>query len=231
VVRVLASDALDLAGVMTHFATADERDGFLDEQRERFAVWLDALRERHGPIPAHAENSAALLSAGKACFDMARCGIALYGLDPFGEDALARGLEPALELRSWVAAVKPCAPGESAGYGRRFIAQRATTLGILPLGYADGVRRVLSPGAEVLVADRRRPLAGTISMDSLAIDLGSDRGIEVGAEAILIGGEGSARISAEEVARWAGTINYEITSGLSARVPREYHHDDEPAGE
>jgi alanine racemase len=230
VARVLATDALELAGVMTHFATADQRDGFLDEQRERFTVWLAALRERHGPIPAHAENSAALLSAGKSSFDMARCGIALYGLDPFGEDAGARGLEPALELRSWVATLKPCIPGDSAGYGRRFIAGRQTTLGIAPLGYADGVRRVLSPGAEVLVAGRRRPLAGTISMDSLAIDLGPEGEIAVGAEVVLIGGEGSVRVSAEELARRAGTINYEITCGLSARVPREYHRDGEPAG-
>ena len=232
VARVLASEALELAGVMTHFATADEPDRtFLDAQSRRFAVWLEALRERHGPIPAHAENSAALLSAGSARFDMARCGIALYGLDPFGEDARARGLEPALELHSWVAALKPRLAGESAGYGRRFIATQPTTLGLVPLGYADGVRRVLSPGGEVLVGGRRRALAGTISMDSLAIDLGADGEVEIGADVMLIGGQGPERISAEEVARWAGTINYEITSGLSARVPREFHRDGEPAGE
>ena len=183
VTRVLATDSLELAGVMTHFATADEPDTrFLEEQLDRFSSWLEALREQHGPIPAHAENSAALLGAGRARFDMARCGVALYGLDPFGEDARARDLEPALELVSWVAALKPCAAGESAGYGRRFVASKATLLGIVPVGYADGVRRVLSPGGEVVVRGRRRPLAGTISMDSLAIDLGEDP-VAIGDEA------------------------------------------------
>jgi len=225
VARVAASDALELAGVMTHCATADEPDRhFLEEQIARFSTWLEELRELHGPVAAHAENSAALLLAGSARFDMARCGIALYGLDPFGEDASARGLEPALELISWVAALKPCAPGESAGYGRRFVAQTDTVLGILPLGYADGVRRAVSPGGEILIDRRRRPIAGTISMDSLAVDLGGEP-VNVGATAILVGGEGAARISVEEVAGWAGTINYEITCGLSPRVPREYHRD------
>ncbi len=227
VTRVLATDSLELAGVMTHLATADEPDTrFLEEQLDRFSTWLEALREQHGPIPAHAENSAALLGAGRARFDMARCGVALYGLDPFGEDARARDLEPALELVSWVAALKPCAPGESAGYGRRFVASKATLLGIVPVGYADGVRRILSPGGEVVVRGRRRPLAGTISMDSLAIDLGEDP-VAIGDEALLIGGAGEARVSAEEVARWAGTINYEVTCALSPRVPRHYHRDGE----
>jgi alanine racemase len=228
VTRVLATDALELAGVMTHLATADEPDGrFRDEQLDRFSAWLEPLRELHGAIPAHAENSAALLGAGRARFDMARCGVALYGLDPFGEDARDHGLEPALELSSWVAVHKPCAPGESAGYGRRFVATAATVLGILPVGYADGVRRVLSPGGEVLIGGARRPLAGTISMDSLAVDLGSDPA-PVGSTAILIGGEGTAAISAEEVARWSGTINYEVTCALSSRVPRLYHRDGRP---
>ncbi len=228
VIRVLATDSLELAGVMTHFATADEPDTrFFEEQLARFSTWLDELRDQHGPIPAHAENSAALLGAGHARFDMARCGVALYGLDPFGEDARARDLEPALELVSWVAAVKPCAAGESAGYGRRFVASKATLLGIVPVGYADGVRRVISAAGEVAVRGRRRPFAGTISMDSLAVDLG-DGPVAIGDEAVLIGGAGEARISAEEVARWAGTINYEVTCALSPRVPRHYHRDGEP---
>jgi len=229
VARVLATDGLELAGVMTHFATADEPDlRFLEEQSARFSAWLEPLRERHGPIMAHAENSAALLRTGHARFDMARCGVALYGLDPFGEDAAARGLEPALELRSWIAALKPCAPGESAGYGRRFIAAAGTVVGVLPIGYADGIRRVLSPGADVLIAGVRRPLAGTISMDNLAVELGPEHRVEVGSEAVLIGTSGGERVSAEELARLAGTINYEITCALSPRVQREYHRDGEP---
>jgi alanine racemase len=232
VARIESTDGLELGGVMTHLATADESDHrFLDEQVERFAAWIAPLREHRSDLLAHAENSAALLGAGRARFDMARCGVALYGLDPFQEDPLARSLEPALELASWVAALKPCAPGESAGYGRRFIAAAATELAVLPVGYADGIRRVLSANAEVLIEGVRRPLVGTISMDSLTVDLGQSGGAQIGADAVLIGEQGGVRITAEELARRAGTINYEITCGLSRRVLREYHRDGEPVAD
>jgi alanine racemase len=227
--RVEDTDGLELGGVMTHLATADEGDDrFLEEQLERFAGWVAPLRERRPDLLAHAENSAALLRAGRARFDMARCGVALYGLDPFGEDPRARGLEPVLELHSWVSALKPCAPGESAGYGRRFIATVPTELAVLPVGYADGVRRVLSGRAEALIDSERRPLVGTISMDSLTVDLGRQSGVTIGADAILIGAAGEQRITAEDLARAAGTINYEITCALSRRVAREHHRDGEP---
>jgi alanine racemase len=232
VARIESTDGLELGGVMTHLATADESDHrFLDEQVERFAAWIAPLREHRSDLLAHAENSAALLGAGRARFDMARCGVALYGLDPFQEDPLARSLEPALELASWVAALKPCAPGESAGYGRRFIAAAATELAVLPVGYADGIRRVLSANAEVLIEGVRRPLVGTISMDSLTVDLGQSGDAQIGADAVLIGEQGGVRITAEELARRAGTINYEITCGLSRRVLREYHRDGEPVAD
>jgi alanine racemase len=227
--RVQNTESLELAGVMTHFATADEVDrSFLDEQAERFASWIAPLRERYPELVAHAENSAALLGAEHARFDMARCGVAIYGLDPFGEDPLARGLEPALELHSWVSALKPCAPGESAGYGRRFVAATPTELAVLPLGYADGVRRVLSDNADVLIEGVRRPLVGTISMDSLTVDLGPGSGAAIGDGAVLIGSAGGERIGAEDLARRAGTINYEITCAISSRVPRVYHRDGQP---
>jgi alanine racemase len=228
--RVAASDRLELAGVMTHYATADEPDGrFLDEQAARFSAWVEPLRERHPGLLVHAENSAALLRHdGPRRFDMARCGVAIYGLDPFGEDGAARGLEPALELHSWVAALKPCAPGESAGYGRRFVAASATKLAVLPIGYGDGVRRALSDNAEVLIGGARRPLVGTVSMDSLTVDVGLDDAVQVGADAVLIGASDGERVTAEQLARRIGTINYEITCALTRRVPREYHRDGEP---
>jgi alanine racemase len=229
VARIDDTAELELGGVMTHLATADQPDGgFLEQQLDRFAEWLAPLRERRPDLLAHAENSAALLHAGRARFDMARCGVALYGLDPFGEDSSAHGLEPVLELRSWVSALKPCAPGESAGYGRRFVATAPTELALLPLGYADGVRRVLSSKAEVLIDGVRRPIVGTISMDSLTVELGPASGIAIGATAVLIGSAGEERITAEELARAADTINYEITCAVSHRVPRENHRDGEP---
>ena len=155
---------------------------------------------------------------------MVRCGVAAYGLDPFGEDPDARALEPALALHSTVAAVKACRAGESAGYGRRFIVTHDTTLAVLPIGYGDGWRRALTNNADVLIGGRRHPLVGTVSMDNITVDVGPTP-TPVGATATLIGRDGSQRITCEEVARRLDTINYEVTCGLSARVPREYHDD------
>ncbi len=227
--RIGAMPALELAGVMTHFATADDPETrFMQEQRARFEAWIAPLRERHPALLAHAENSAALLGPAGGSFDMGRPGVALYGLDPFGEDPVARGLEPVLELRSWVAALKPCAAGESAGYGRRFVAPTDTELAVLPVGYADGYRRVFSNNADVLIGGARRPLVGTISMDSLTVDLGYASAVAVGDPAVLIGARAGERITAEDLARRAETINYEITCGLGPRVVREYHRDGVP---
>ena len=226
--RVAASAELELAGAMTHLATAEEADRtFMDAQLEFFSSWVAPLRERHPGLIAHAENSAALLGAGRARFDMARCGGAVYGLDPFGVDPANWGLEPALELRSWVAAVKLCEVGHSAGYGRRFIAREPTELAVVPVGYGDGLRRLLSNNAEVLIGGRRRALVGTVSMDNVTVDLGLDSGVAVGELVILLGVEGAERIGAEEIAARQGTINYEITCAVSPRVPREYHRDGE----
>jgi alanine racemase len=229
VAAAAASPDVELAGVMTHFATADERgDAFFSEQLQRFASWAQAVKQEHPEVIVHAANSAAVLRDPAAHFDMVRCGIAIYGMDPFGEDPFACGLEPALELSSYVAAVKLCRTGESSGYGRRFTAVQDTHLGLLPIGYGDGWRRGLSSNAEVLIAGRRWPLVGTVSMDSVAVDLGPDPTAStlLDEPAILIGGRGSERITAEELARRLQTINYEITCGLTARVTRVHHGDD-----
>jgi alanine racemase len=217
----------NVVGLMTHFATADERgDDFLGEQLAAFTDWVAPLKERRPDLIVHAANSAATLRQPAAHFDLVRCGIAVYGLDPFHEDPSAHGLEPALSLESWCAAVKACAPGESAGYGRRFVASAPTRLATLPIGYADGVRRGLTNNADVLVRGARRPLVGTVSMDNVTVEVPDD--VAVGDAAVLIGEQGGERILAEEVARRLDTINYEVTCGFSARVPREYHRDGEP---
>jgi alanine racemase len=153
---------------------------------------------------------------------MVRCGIAIYGMDPFHEDPAAHGLEPALSLHSYVAAVRRFARGESAGYGRRWRAERPTWVATIPIGYGDGWRRGLSNNADVLIRGRRQPLVGTISMDNITVALGDDTDVEVGDEVVLIGRQGEEVILAEEVARRLGTINYEITCGISARVRREH---------
>jgi alanine racemase len=151
---------------------------------------------------------------------MVRCGIAIYGLDPFHRDPAEHGLEPALELRSYVADVKRFEPGASAGYGRTWRAPEETWVGVLPIGYGDGVRRALSNNGEVLVRGRRHPIVGTVSMDNITVDLGPETEVVPGDEAVLVGAQGSDRIYAEEIAARLDTINYEVTTGLAARVRR-----------
>jgi alanine racemase len=231
--RVAAAAAqspdISLAGVMTHFATADELkdEGFFAGQLSVFTRWARSVKEEHPEIIVHAANSAATMREPEAQFDMVRCGIAIYGMDPFGRDPAARALEPALELSSYVAEVKPCGAGESAGYGRQFVAEDDTYIGVLPIGYGDGWRRGLSNNADVLIGGHRYPLVGTVSMDSITVDLGPDGDPEHlrGERAVLIGIQGSERITAEEVARRLETINYEISCALTPRVTRIYHRD------
>jgi alanine racemase len=222
-----ATAGVQVAGLMSHFATADEvGDAFLAEQLERFRAWALPLRERLPGALLHAANSAAVLRDRATHFDLVRPGVAIYGLDPFQQDAAAQELEPALELVTYVAEVKPCAAGESAGYGRRFVAERDTVLATLPIGYGDGVRRALTNNADVLIGGRRFPLAGAVSMDNITVDVGADGGgVGRGDEALLVG----PGLPAEEMARRLQTINYEITCGLTPRVPRRYHRDGAPA--
>jgi alanine racemase len=221
--RACAEDpALELAGIWTHFATADEPESsFFDEQVDRFAAVVEAVKGEFPGVVAHAANSAAVFRDSRAHFDMARCGVAVYGLDPFQRDPADHGLVPALSLRSYVADVKRFRAGASAGYGRTWRAPVDTWVGVLPLGYGDGVRRGLSNNAEVLIRGRRHALVGTISMDNLTVDLGPETDVEAGDGAVLIGAQGDHSIRAEEIAERLGTINYEVTCGISARVPRE----------
>lgn len=224
--RVAGSGNSELAGLMTHFATADdEGDEFFGEQLERFREWSAPLAARYPGALVHAANSAAVLREPEAAFDMVRPGVALYGMDPFGSDAGARGLEPALELVSWLAVVKECRPGESVGYGRAFIADEPTVIGTVPVGYGDGWRRALGNRGVAIVDGERAPVVGNVSMDNLAVDLGPGSSREAGDEVVLLGRRGSSSVSAEEVASQLGTINYEITTSLSPRVVRTYHRD------
>jgi alanine racemase len=214
-----AGDRVRLEAVWTHFATADEPgDAHFPAQLARFSAFADEVRRAHPGTLAHAANSAATLRDPAAHFDMVRCGVAIYGLDPFQRDPDEQGLQPALSLHSYVAAVKRFEPGDSAGYGRRWSADEATWVGVLPIGYGDGWRRALTNNAEVLVRGRRYPLVGTVSMDNVTVELGPDTDVEIGDEAVLIGAQDEERILAEEVAARLGTINYEVTCGIGRRV-------------
>jgi len=197
-----------VTGVMSHFATADEPDEtFAREQLEAFV----ALAARFPDATAHVANSAAALRFPEARHDAVRCGVALYGLDPFGRDPAEQALAPVLSWRSRVARARTLNPGESTGYGRRFVAGRPARIGLVPVGYADGFRRGLT-GTEVLVDGTRRRVVGTVSMDSFAVELGDE---PEGADVTILG-DG---VLAEEHARVLGTINYEITCGI--RTPPE----------
>jgi alanine racemase len=207
-------DPARVVGVMSHLATADEEDAaFARAQLDAFA----AVAERFPGATRHIANSAATLSIPESHLDAVRCGVAVYGLSPFGRDPQEHGLEPVLSWRSYVAQAKVLGSGDSTGYGRRFVAERETRIGLVPAGYGDGLRRALT-GTEVLVAGARRRVVGTISMDSFAVELGDE---PEGAPVTLIGGG----LLAEEHARHAGTINYEITTSLVSdprRAERRY---------
>jgi alanine racemase len=226
---------LRLAGAMTHLATADGDLDFAAAQLAVFSPFATELQRRFGRLRIHAANSAATLRVPASHFDMVRCGIALYGCDPMNEDPDSTGLEQAMELSSYVAAVKRAEAGDSVGYGRRFIAQRPTWIATMPIGYADGVRRGLTNNCDVLIDGHRYPLIGTVSMDNITADLGEGAGdsdgepaVRVGAPAILIGRSGQERQTVEDIARRLGTINHEVLCGISARVPRQYHRDGMP---
>jgi alanine racemase len=214
---------------MTHFATADDDPEFMERQLKAFEPFAAELRRRWPDIAVHAANSAATLREPRSHMTLVRCGIAIYGCDPMHQDPDAYKLEPALELRSYVAALKCAQQGDSAGYGRRFIAPGETWIATVPIGYGDGIRRALTNNCDVLISGRRYPLVGTVSMDNITVDLGPDPVAREGEPATLIGRDGAERQTAEDLARRIGTINYEVLTGISRRVPRVYHRDGEPA--
>jgi len=200
----LPSPGAEVVGLMSHLATADSDPAFAEKQVERF-------RQATAPysLMRHLANSAGALRLPSSRFDAARCGVALYGLSPFDEDPVADGLEPALSWRSHLAQVKRLEPGESTGYGRRFVAEAPTWIGLVPVGYADGFRRDLT-GTEVRVGGEPRRVVGTVSMDTFAVQLERE---EPPGTPVTILGHG---VLAEAHARVAGTINYELTSRVNS---------------
>jgi alanine racemase len=202
-------DAPEIVGLMTHLATADSDREFALAQVERF----ESATASHAHLTRHVANSAAALRIPEARFDAARCGVAIYGLSPFAEDSSADGLEPALHWQSRLAQVKQLQPGESTGYGRRFVAEEPTWIGLVPVGYGDGFRRALT-GTTVRVAGEPCRVLGTISMDSLAVEL--DRELPLGTPVVLVG----HGVTLEDHARVAGTINYELATGIETRPAR-----------
>jgi alanine racemase len=222
--RLLAIDGVEVEGIMTHFATADEADddGFFELQLERFLDVVERARARVPGIVAHAANSAATIREPRAHLDAVRCGVATYGLDPMQQDPAAHGLDPVLSLRSHVAQLRELQPGESTGYSRSFVADEPVRVALVPIGYADGVRRALANRGHVLVHGIERPVVGNVSMDHVSVLVDDD--VRLGDVVTLIGRDGSRQVAAEDHARWCDTINYEVTCGIAGepRLLRAY---------
>jgi alanine racemase len=209
-------------GLMSHFARADEADQtFSREQLERFRRVCDATAG--AGLVRHLANSAAILDLPESHLDAARPGIALYGLAPSGEIANPRAaeLEPVLEWKTRVTFLKEVPAGVGVSYGHTFRTREPSLLATLPVGYGDGLQRSLSNRMQVLVGGVRCPQVGTITMDQTLVDATAARGrVALGDEVVLIGRQGEARVTAEELARALGTVHYEIVTAISARVPR-----------
>lgn len=222
--RTLSLKWVDVTGIFSHFARSDEPDfSFTELQLERF---LECTRffERHGlPMPLrHIANSAALLRAPHTHLDMVRPGIALYGVRPAPDLDDPLGLQPVMSLATKVVYFKVVKTGHGVSYGHLWKPERDTRVVTLPVGYGDGYQRALSNKAEVLIRGARKPQVGAICMDQMMIDLGSNGEAYNGDEAVLIGEQGAERITVEELAAKAGTIAYEILTGMNARIPRRY---------
>lgn len=213
---------LEYEGIYTHFATADASDQeHARRQLERFQQVLYALEEQQlCPPIVHAANSAATISLSESHFDMVRPGIAIYGLDPSAEVCLPEGFRAALSFKTQVAQVKMVPAGECISYGCTYITDRLTLIAILPVGYADGFRRAPRNWGTVLIHGQEAPILGRVCMDQCIVDVTHIPQTRVGDEVVLIGRQGEAALTAEQVAERLGTINYEVVAEILARVPR-----------
>jgi alanine racemase len=215
--------AVQVEGLFTHFSSADSNEDYTRLQLARFAQVLSAVGELPALRYVHAANSAGALAYPEARFNLVRIGLAMYGLNPFHPASLrpaGMSLRPALTWKTTIAQVKTLPPGTPVSYGNRFICQRETTIAVIPVGYADGFRRAPQTFQEVLVRGRRAPIVGTVCMDQTMIDVSHVPGVRLGDEVVLIGQQGDARITAEDVAARLGTISYEVVSAILPRVPR-----------
>lgn len=212
--------SLTVEGLFTHFATADEADKEFTYRQYRVLLEVSS---RLPWIPLrHASNTAAVIDLPEMALEMVRCGIGVYGCYPSREVSRRVPLRPALTLKSRLVRVSRLAPGEGVGYGLTWRAARPSRVGLLPCGYADGYPRLLSNCGRVLIGGHPAPVVGRVSMDSLVVDLTDLPGAEEGGEAVLIGRQGVEEIPADEVADAAGTISYEILTGIAPRLPRLY---------
>jgi len=216
---------LEVQGIFTHFATADEKDkSFAEKQLERFNQVITGLRQKDlCPPMVHAANSAATLEMPKAWFNMVRIGISMYGHYPSEEvNKNTIHLKPLMTLKSRVSHLKEVPPGTPISYGRTYVTDKNSLVASIPLGYGDGYSRLLSNKAHVLIRGKRFPIIGRVCMDQFLVDVSKDPNIKTGDEVVLFGKQEQEEISVEEIAGMLGTINYEVLCAVGKRVPRVY---------
>ena len=217
--RLKTLHRLNVEGVFTHLATADETDKrFVFLQLKRFSSVLEKVS--NGSALVHAANSAAALAIPEAHFDAVRPGLSLYGIYPAPERTIQ--LEPALTWKARIGWIGSLSKGEGVSYGLRYKAPRETRVVMVQVGYGDGYPRALSGVGEVLIGGARRPIVGRVCMDVSVVRLASTDNVSVGDEVVLIGKQGDAEITVDELAHRAGTISYEILTQIGARVPKNY---------
>lgn len=227
VLRIASLEGIDVEGVYTHFANADTRDKtHANQQLEIFKKVLAALADTgFSPAICHAANSAATIDMPRAHFSMVRPGIALYGLWPSPEvDKTRVNLKPVMSIISTIIQLKKVPPGNKISYGSTYTTSCETMIATVPIGYADGYSRLLSSKGAMLVRGIRAPIVGRITMDFTMIDVGAVKDVSLGDEVVIMGCQQDNCITADEIAQLTGTINYEVVSALTRRVPIKHIH-------
>lgn len=216
---------IKLEGVFTHFATSDEKTlDFANVQLQAFTKFLASLKKHHIHVPIiHAANSAAAMRIPESHFDLVRPGNILYGMAPSGDFQSPFVPRPVMSLKTNIVQIRTIEEGETVGYGRTFMASSPTRVAAIPVGYADGFRRSPNWGS-VLIRGQFAPLLGRVSMDQSSIDITQVHQAAVGDEVVLLGSQGTNLITVDDIAKKLGTINYEVTTALAARVSREYNY-------
>ncbi len=216
---------LELEGIFTHFATADSADkSYAEDQLDLFMSYLNRLQKAGFEPPVrHAANSAALIDMPHSHLDMVRPGIAIYGLNPSDEIINKQvTLKPAMSLKSIIIQLKEVPAGFAVSYGSTYKTQKPTTIATVPVGYADGLNRLLSSRGQMLVHGQRAPIIGRVCMDLTMLDVGHIDRVQMGDEVVIFGRQHNASLTVDEMASLLNTINYEIVTSITARVPRVY---------
>jgi len=214
---------INLEGIYTHFATADDDPTYMRRQLATFKTVLRQLAEGGLHFKyIHAGNSAALLNCDEAYFNVVRPGVLLYGLEPMPNSGCAESLQPVMSWKTRAVQVKSLPPDTPVGYGNAYRTRGEEIIAILPVGYADGLRRAPETWREVLIRGQRAPLVGRVSMEKITVNVSHIADVKVGDEAVLLGRQGADRISADEIAGWIRSNNYEVVTSIAPRLPRAY---------